>query len=568
MLRRLSLLTLLAALALAAFGPCAFAQIQKSGMGMNTYKNDYYFVNLMKVGGFYQYNTTPLTYDANGWPSSDCVISFLFSGHFNVSGITGLVDPNVSGTYHLSFQCANPSVVVSNDSTSGNAFTISNQTYNAGTQTWSGDLTVTAATGYISPSFVNTSGGVRNVVMTLPGYTAGTSQIFTNQFTSMMAPFGVFRPLSDQGSGTRAFPAVRQWPGRLNNPNAPSLTQYSDGSFLAWEWQVMMANATNTDLWICVPVNATDDYITQLATVIKNGTIVDGVAYPGLSSTLKVYLEYSNEVWNSGFFQFFWAYTAARDEINKGQSASPMYLPNTTGYYNGSGTSASGLLYYAEHAKHVSDIFRAVWGSGNMMTRIRPMLMWQDGTIGQGSAADFVEQWFGPSNGYFYGCGVATYFNPSGSIATMTEAQLIAATQAKVTSWNTNGLPVMRTVATEHGLNMDAYEGGTGVTLTNPMTQAEYSQIYDPQMNAITQQFYNYWFANGGDVTNWLGLQGVATPASGGAYGIVEDPNNPSGSPRWQGTQATSALNRPAITAGIAVASTGTTTFTAADYPN
>ena len=60
---------------------------------------------------------------------------------------------------------------------------------------------------------------------------------------------------------------------------------------------IALANASNTDLWINIPGPATDAYVAQLANLIKNGDVVNGVAYAGLNPNLKVYVEYSNEVW-------------------------------------------------------------------------------------------------------------------------------------------------------------------------------------------------------------------------------------------------------------------------------
>ena len=60
---------------------------------------------------------------------------------------------------------------------------------------------------------------------------------------------------------------------------------------------VALANESYTDMWINIPGPATDDYVERLASLIKNGDTVDGVAYAGLKPGLKVYVEYSNEVW-------------------------------------------------------------------------------------------------------------------------------------------------------------------------------------------------------------------------------------------------------------------------------
>jgi len=74
---------------------------------------------------------------------------------------------------------------------------------------------------------------------------------------------------------------------------------------VAFEHMVALCNATGKDMWICVPHLATDDFIVKLANLIAFGS--DGVnpyssvtanpVHPPLDSALKIWVEYSNEIW-------------------------------------------------------------------------------------------------------------------------------------------------------------------------------------------------------------------------------------------------------------------------------
>lgn len=95
----------------------------------------------------------------------------------------------------------------------------------------------------------------------------------------------------------------------------------------AWEYVVQFANTVQKDAWIHVPVDATDDYVMQLATLLKNN----------LDPALNLYVEYDNEVWNWGFPQSLWNLDAA---------------------------NAAGLNYITQYARRtveVSNIFKDVW---------------------------------------------------------------------------------------------------------------------------------------------------------------------------------------------------------------
>lgn len=65
---------------------------------------------------------------------------------------------------------------------------------------------------------------------------------------------------------------------------------------VAYECMIQLCNMLKSDMWLCVPHRATDDYILQLARLIRSN----------LDPELKVYLEYSNEIWNWQFHQAGW----------------------------------------------------------------------------------------------------------------------------------------------------------------------------------------------------------------------------------------------------------------------
>ncbi len=72
-------------------------------------------------------------------------------------------------------------------------------------------------------------------------------------------------------------------------------TQLFSGG-VAIEIMIQLANMTKVDPWFCVPHRATPEYMTEFAKLVK----------AKLDPSLKVYLEYSNEVWNWQFQQAHW----------------------------------------------------------------------------------------------------------------------------------------------------------------------------------------------------------------------------------------------------------------------
>ncbi len=66
-----------------------------------------------------------------------------------------------------------------------------------------------------------------------------------------------------------------------------------NGYGVAYEWQIDLCNRIGADIWVTIPHAANADYQTQLANLLYNN----------LNSNLKIYVEYSNECWNWGFYQ-------------------------------------------------------------------------------------------------------------------------------------------------------------------------------------------------------------------------------------------------------------------------
>ncbi len=106
-----------------------------------------------------------------------------------------------------------------------------------------------------------------------------------------------------------------------NNTNNSKVSSWSDrtkGSDMFWggasgvpyEYQIQLSNQTKEDLWITVPHLADDNYVRNLAYMVKQQ----------LSPGLRVWVEYSNEVWNGGFAQFQYAYNVLQPKYGVANS--------------------------------------------------------------------------------------------------------------------------------------------------------------------------------------------------------------------------------------------------------
>jgi hypothetical protein len=202
----------------------------------------------------------------------------------------------------------------------------------------------------------------------------------------------------------------------------PGRTYNWEGRGASWEGFILFANELNKDVWITVPAKATNDYVTKLAQLFKFGSDLNGIPYtstqanpvnPPLNSNLKVYVEYSNEIWNGQFSQTGYAY----DQSVLQPANSPIRFDNET-----DGTTLL-FRFKAMRAVQISDLFRNVFGNADMMTKVRPVIAWQ---LAYGDLTNrtlsFIDRYYGkkdsrsnyttphPVNYYFYGGGGSFYW--------------------------------------------------------------------------------------------------------------------------------------------------------------
>jgi len=369
--------------------------------GICDWCNDFTFVDLTKSArGFAKPNVAwdpvgnPATVDSNGWPTQDFGVYFTTFASDPLGRPLTQTIPSFFGTYTLSF--TGQAKLFSNGC---NYFT--NQTYNAQLNTTSAQLVVGSNCNQLDIEFNNTqrtptSGintGLQNVQLLRPGYALGTSQVFTTQFLNALAPFSTLRLMNFlQTNGN----TVTSWAGRTL-PTAP-IQHSSNGA--AWEYAIQLANQSGKDIWINIPegVDLTDptsnNYVTQLATLLK----------ANLNPNIHVYVEYSNELWNTMFKQTSDNFNQAQLDVSSGADKTLNYDNINNPYY-------WGYRRIAHQTLRISQLFAAVYGPAAINTTIRPVYMNQyvQPYLAE-NGLHYLQQNFGSPNQYLYGVGGAPYY--------------------------------------------------------------------------------------------------------------------------------------------------------------
>jgi hypothetical protein len=357
--------------------------------------------------------------------------------------------------------------------------------------------------------------------------------VFEPQFLAMLKSFHVIRFMQwskiDDAGGM-----VGAWNNRTHVADAG----WGSPDGVPLEVDIQLANAVGADAWLNVPVNADGDYITQMATLAHNT----------VSPSLKVYIEFSNEVWNSAYAQYGYA-------IQQGNATWPGAAANAFAYNRD---------WFGMRTAQMCDIWKSVWSgdasrvicvlgaqAANPATATESLNcpLWK----GNGNApcaahninavaiapyfADFQAPlaWTSASDG-----GLSDVFQELSKSALM-QSSFPGTDLAKVSSWES----AYRSALAPYKLPFIAYEGGQSLVGFpqadgSPIVKLYIAANRDPRMGTTYTSALQQWKASGGET--YVVFNDVNAPSKYGEWGALEsfmDTTNPlsSSPPKWQALQ-------------------------------
>ncbi|MGC4032043.1 MAG: hypothetical protein QM754_09980 [Tepidisphaeraceae bacterium] len=347
---------------------------------------------------------------------------------------------------------------------------------------------------------------------------------FTNQSKAIYSKVGTLRFMDYLATNNST---QQNWTDRVKPTDIklnPTMARSSRGKGGPLELAVQLGNETGKDIWINIPAGASDDYVTKVAQLIKYGS--DGTnpytspqanpVFKPLASGLKVYLEYSNETWNTDFLQ-----NQQIRDLAKAELAAEVASPATGPLEFSGGTSLDeyrlAQRYGAMRTKQISDIFGQVYGTSELTKTVRPILSWQygNGTDSANQATLVLDGYYNNAKGafvsnpqkissYIYGGGSAMYYSPSSSNSTLTVDKIVTE-PATQTAARTAKIVKDLAFTTTFGIKRVAYEGGLsldpgGSTDTADLIAIKQAALADARMTQLTVTNHNTWTNQGGDL--------------------------------------------------------------------
>ncbi len=489
--------------------------------------------NLVKQGRPWGSPTDPwlgessITLDANGWPTMDAGMVFVSNQPLN---------DGQEGTYKIRFECA----TIPEIRPIASYGTVENVVRDTNTGIVTADYIYPNINFQVMFGFFGTNGGVRNLTIFRPNQ--DEAQDFTNLYRNHIDRFSVLR-FMDMNLINNNITA--HWSQR----SQPSQVTWRTKTGIPYENSIALCNQVNSDYYLCIPHRATDDYIRQLARLVRDN----------LNPNLKVYVEMSNEVWNT-------IYRQGRDYRDYA-NAEYANNPATNLAYDGS-TNATihRWRYYARRTKEMSQIFQDEFGAGSLNTRVRPLLCGQAVRDEQYRIMlQYIQDVYGDPNQWFHALGIGMYFwawhvdNWPDVTVTDYVNELRQATTADIGSiaWWDNNISQERYASMSTWYRMApvvGYESGPD-TRGDAYVDVKRQLYYDPRMRDLCNEYIDMWQRHGNGTLVWAIAGAGDWNTDSGAYPILETMTNPS-TPRTQAIDDAMSTPRAPLTAGILVPGT------------
>jgi chitodextrinase len=247
---------------------------------------------------------------------------------------------------------------------------------------------------------------------------------------------------------TNGSPAVN-WSER----SKPNFRSQTTDKGVSYENIIQLGNTLNRDVWVCVPHQATDDYIRQMARLFRDN----------LNPGLHVFLEYSNEVWNWQFTQAHWV----SDNGNQNISYPRRYVDKSLNAFK---------IWHEEWAGQTQRVKR-VLGTQTGYNWISEQILAQ---------AKGAFDYFAPA--FYFGFSGTCLDNLRNLGANATPADVINCTRTSMRAFFPNISQTYR-LAQLYGKPIAHYEGGSHMT-SNPTIEPFQAALYQSQIDPLIKTLY------------------------------------------------------------------------------
>lgn len=284
---------------------------------------------------------------------------------------------------------------------------------------------------------------------------------------------------------------------------------------VALEWMIELCNQQKADPWFCMPHRADDDYVRQFATMVKQR----------LAADRKVYIEYSNEVWNSQFEQSRYA---GQEGVKL--ELSPAARPWEAAWH-----------YTAYRSVQIFHIWQEVFGGKERLVRVLPSQ-----AAGLNTSREILT--FRDAYREADALAIAPYLSMIATPGGKLDSEAVAGwnldkvfdyLRRQALPQSTKHIQDHAALARQYGLKLIAYEAGQhlvgarGGENNEALTRLFMAANADKRMGQIYDQYFAAWKDAGGDLL--CHFSSVGTSTKWGSWGLLQKYNDDEkASPKFQ----------------------------------
>jgi hypothetical protein len=347
---------------------------------------------------------------------------------------------------------------------------------------------------FLKIAATNPDNYVRNIRVIMPGFEATYKENpFRPDFLKLWEGMACLRYMDwMHTNGSK----IAKWSERPT----PQSASFSEKG-VALEVMIDLSNRLKADPWFCMPHLADDDFVRNFATMVKEK----------LDPNLKVYVEFSNEVWNGMFAQSRWA----------GEEGKKLGFADKTW--------EAAWKYTGFRSTQIFKIWAEVFGGTERLVRVLPT---------QGANPYVSERVVEFQDAYKHAdaLAIAPYVTcnvpKEGKGITVAEVEKWTVEQA-LEHMETKALPEsikwiagQKKIADKYGLKLVCYEAGQhmvgvgGGENSEAMTKLFHTANAHPRMGEIYAKYLKAWQDAGGDM--FCNFSSIGAWSKWGSWGVMQ----------------------------------------------
>lgn len=370
------------------------------------------------------------------------------------------------------------------------------------------NLTPTKGGTFLVLRQTNPTNYVRNIRVIMPGFVDKyQTEPFEPRFLKRWCNFNTFRFMDWMLTNNSK---QRSWKDRPTT----NYCNYTERG-VPIEVMVNLCNQLGINPWFCMPHLADDEYVEQFAILVKKL----------LRPDLKIYIEYSNEVWNSMFAQNRYAADRAK-ELGIGPAERPW---------------EGAAKYYAQRSVEIFKIWEKVFGGTERIVRV---IAWQ------AAGGEYWSDKMVLSHKETYkntdALAIAPYFSmnisPKGkpdaeTVSKWSVEQVLDYAETNSIAEAVRWIKTQKKVADKYGLSLICYEAGqhfvgvAGAENNVALTKLLISANKHPRIGALYKKYLDAWRDVGGGDLMCI-FSSVGSYSKWGSWGLLENALE-DGSPKY-----------------------------------